>query len=292
MHLAGHQNHGDYLIDTHDHPVPDPVWALYAAAVRRFGAVVDHDRARCQYSAVRANCRRSCQPRAASRGRGVADAAPAARRVSAHMARLEAHRERLSKFLLTARAELKRASSARARAASPRASRSTAMATARGSSRPCRAHYPALLALLGEEAFAALGDRLRAGTRFKTSLPSAFTAVSSTRSCRRIPTMHRRPWLAELARFEWAMNDVFDAADAASIEVADVGAGRSRRTGPASDLSSTLRCAGLTLRGTRPRCGVRSRTGSRLRRLLRRQQPHPWLLWRGPADLLSPPDGA
>jgi hypothetical protein len=39
IHLAGHQNHGDYLIDTHDHPVPDPVWALYAASVRRFGAV-------------------------------------------------------------------------------------------------------------------------------------------------------------------------------------------------------------------------------------------------------------
>jgi uncharacterized protein (UPF0276 family) len=39
IHIAGHQNHGDYLIDTHDHPVPDPVWQLYAAAVRRFGAV-------------------------------------------------------------------------------------------------------------------------------------------------------------------------------------------------------------------------------------------------------------
>jgi len=39
MHLAGHENHGDYLIDTHDHPVPDPVWELYAAAVRRFGDV-------------------------------------------------------------------------------------------------------------------------------------------------------------------------------------------------------------------------------------------------------------
>jgi len=39
IHLAGHANHGDYLIDTHDHPVPDPVWELYAAAVRRFGAV-------------------------------------------------------------------------------------------------------------------------------------------------------------------------------------------------------------------------------------------------------------
>ena len=39
IHLAGHENHGDYLIDTHDHPVPDPVWELYAAALRRFGGV-------------------------------------------------------------------------------------------------------------------------------------------------------------------------------------------------------------------------------------------------------------
>lgn len=39
IHLAGHENRGAYLIDTHDHPVPDPVWELYAAAVRRFGAV-------------------------------------------------------------------------------------------------------------------------------------------------------------------------------------------------------------------------------------------------------------
>ena len=39
IHLAGHEDHGDYLIDTHDHPVPDPVWDLYAAAVRRCGDV-------------------------------------------------------------------------------------------------------------------------------------------------------------------------------------------------------------------------------------------------------------
>jgi uncharacterized protein (UPF0276 family) len=39
FHLAGHTNHGDYLIDTHDHAVIDPVWDLYAAALRRFGAV-------------------------------------------------------------------------------------------------------------------------------------------------------------------------------------------------------------------------------------------------------------
>lgn len=39
IHLAGHENQGEYLIDTHDHPVPDAVWTLYAAAVRRFGRV-------------------------------------------------------------------------------------------------------------------------------------------------------------------------------------------------------------------------------------------------------------
>ena len=39
FHLAGHTNHGNYIVDTHDHPVIDPVWDLYAHAVRRFGHV-------------------------------------------------------------------------------------------------------------------------------------------------------------------------------------------------------------------------------------------------------------
>lgn len=37
IHLAGHQNNGDHIIDTHDHPVCDPVWDLYAETVRRIG---------------------------------------------------------------------------------------------------------------------------------------------------------------------------------------------------------------------------------------------------------------
>src|SRR5258707_12529027 len=37
IHLAGHSTSGDLLIDTHDHPVPTPVWRLYRPAVRRFG---------------------------------------------------------------------------------------------------------------------------------------------------------------------------------------------------------------------------------------------------------------
>jgi len=39
FHLAGHTDYGDYVIDTHDHPVVDPVWDLYAKALKRFGPV-------------------------------------------------------------------------------------------------------------------------------------------------------------------------------------------------------------------------------------------------------------
>ena len=39
FHLAGHQDHGGHCIDTHDTPVRDEVWDLYAHAIRRFGPV-------------------------------------------------------------------------------------------------------------------------------------------------------------------------------------------------------------------------------------------------------------
>ncbi len=39
IHLAGHEDHGSYLIDTHGHPVCDAVWSLYRHTVGRFGAV-------------------------------------------------------------------------------------------------------------------------------------------------------------------------------------------------------------------------------------------------------------
>ena len=37
MHIAGHTKFEKYLLDTHDHPVLDPVWKLYAHAIRRCG---------------------------------------------------------------------------------------------------------------------------------------------------------------------------------------------------------------------------------------------------------------
>src|SRR6202044_3770295 len=39
FHLAGHSDLGGHLIDTHDHPIVEPVWNLYRAALTHFGAV-------------------------------------------------------------------------------------------------------------------------------------------------------------------------------------------------------------------------------------------------------------
>jgi uncharacterized protein len=39
FHLAGHSDKGSFLHDTHDHPVAQAVWELYAYAIERFGAV-------------------------------------------------------------------------------------------------------------------------------------------------------------------------------------------------------------------------------------------------------------
>jgi uncharacterized protein (UPF0276 family) len=39
FHLAGHTHQDNLIIDTHDHPIADPVFDLYAHAVARFGRV-------------------------------------------------------------------------------------------------------------------------------------------------------------------------------------------------------------------------------------------------------------
>jgi hypothetical protein len=37
IHIAGHSKFEKYILDTHDHPVLDPVWRLYARAIERVG---------------------------------------------------------------------------------------------------------------------------------------------------------------------------------------------------------------------------------------------------------------
>jgi uncharacterized protein (UPF0276 family) len=37
IHIAGHSKFEKYILDTHDHPVIDPVWKLYETAIRLTG---------------------------------------------------------------------------------------------------------------------------------------------------------------------------------------------------------------------------------------------------------------
>ncbi len=39
IHLAGHLNMGDYIIDTHDHDIVDPVWDLYQKTLETHGFI-------------------------------------------------------------------------------------------------------------------------------------------------------------------------------------------------------------------------------------------------------------
>ena len=38
IHIAGHSKFEKYILDTHDHPVLDPVWKMYAHATKQTGA--------------------------------------------------------------------------------------------------------------------------------------------------------------------------------------------------------------------------------------------------------------
>ena len=37
IHIAGHSKFEKYTLDTHDHPVLDPVWSMYERAIERIG---------------------------------------------------------------------------------------------------------------------------------------------------------------------------------------------------------------------------------------------------------------
>ncbi len=39
IHIAGHSRYERFIVDTHDHPVVDPVWKLYERAIERCGVV-------------------------------------------------------------------------------------------------------------------------------------------------------------------------------------------------------------------------------------------------------------
>jgi len=80
IHLAGHEDHGDLVIDTHDGPVCDAVWNLYERAIGRIGGVatlIEWDARIPELSVVVAEARRAEAIRSAveEEGRHAATAA-------------------------------------------------------------------------------------------------------------------------------------------------------------------------------------------------------------------------
>lgn len=77
IHLAGHTDHGSYLLDSHVGPVPEPVWQLYARVVRRVGAVpslVEWDEDTPDYATVVAESHKAAALERAELARAEAEA--------------------------------------------------------------------------------------------------------------------------------------------------------------------------------------------------------------------------
>jgi uncharacterized protein len=84
FHVAGHSVLPDVRIDTHDEPVPDPVWALYADACARFPqahTILERDERLPRLSELvdELNMARESHPRAARAVAGTAGVPPARR---------------------------------------------------------------------------------------------------------------------------------------------------------------------------------------------------------------------
>lgn len=141
-----------------------------------------------------------------------------------------------------------------------------------------QSHYPALLALLGEEQFAALGnayvqahDSNFASIRYYGATLDELLATD--------PQYASRRWMAELARFEWAMTEVFDAADASPISAQALSAvAPSDWAQLGFELDPSVRCLELTWNAP---AFWRALTSAK-EPPAPEAQPHPlvWLLWR------------
>jgi hypothetical protein len=78
FHVAGHAVLGDVRVDTHDEPVPDPVWALYQRACARFpgaGTVLERDDALPPFAELLAELARARALHAAAAAERAAPAA-------------------------------------------------------------------------------------------------------------------------------------------------------------------------------------------------------------------------
>ena len=251
FHMAGHSHMGTHIIDTHDHPVCEDVWELYAAALKRFGRVstmIERD----------TTFRRStnCWSRLPGPARSPRRSCLRPSMGMSDFARQQAEFQRgILSGDDTVLSEILDSPGRSAR----RCSASIAMPMVRGWSRPCATTMSCCIFI----------SATRRSTRWamltsRRARPDIRTCAGSRKACRNFRNRPRPArMLSDLAALEKALNDAFDAAEGKVVELTDMAA--------APEAWSGLRFGripvhpGLILRPTRPRSGSRSRTTKRRR---------------------------
>ena len=138
--------------------------------------------------------------------------------------------------------------------------------------------YPALREWLGADEFKALV------LAFVAAHPSRFANLrwyggDLARFLARSPVWRKRPLLAELAAFEWALGLAFDAADAPLLEAGAL-ANVPARSWPALTFRLHPSVQRLALRGDAPRMWQWAQDRGRRPAPAMRREPVAWIVWR------------
>ncbi len=233
IHLAGHRDHGDHVIDTHDAAVADPVWALYRDALERYGPVatmIERDADIPPLAELTAEL--AIARRIADEVESVAAQARArfALRLSNDNAVFRAIEP------APGLATLQDALAAHVR--DPACALPEVIVDGTLLTRERRAaiyihgyrlrliealtdDFPALVALLGADAFAEMADG------YIDANPSRHYSIrwfgrTLEHHIATTPRYRHQPLLVHMARFEWTLGLAFDAADADAVTFADL----------------------------------------------------------------------
>lgn len=135
--------------------------------------------------------------------------------------------------------------------------------------------YPVLRAMAGEEGF----DRV--GRRYIEQRPSRHFSIRwfGAGFAESLRGAEVEPWYAELAAFEWAMTEVFDAADAAVLAVEDMAALAAEQW-PGMRLIPHPSMRRLDLHWKIPQLWKAAQEGAAPEPPLREPRAAAWVLWR------------
>ncbi len=227
FHLAGHHDHGDYIVDTHDAAIIDPVWALYRAAVRRFGSVatmIERD------DDIPPLAELVAELEVARHHAEMANADDAD--VNRHRLSIPSKPVTSGPTLVTLQQDFQ------AHVLDPSHAIPASIAESPQGNRLQRVEiyiagyrlrliealatdFPGLNALLGTEGFAEVARKyLKAYPSRHFSL--RWFGAHLSEFLENAASHHASPLIAQMARFEWALGETFDAADAPSAVFADL----------------------------------------------------------------------